>query len=48
MPVIMHRLSVRDRKILNVKHQPRNRKVNEEHLVIMVNYFSLKRSIFNK
>jgi hypothetical protein len=36
------------RKIRSVMHEPRNRKVNEIHLLIMVHCFSLKRSIFNK
>jgi hypothetical protein len=41
-------LSVSYRKICSVMHQLHSRKVSEKHLLIMVNCFSLKRSIFNK
>jgi hypothetical protein len=40
----MSPLSVSYRMIHCVMHQLRNRKVNEKHLVIMVDYFILKRS----
>jgi hypothetical protein len=45
--VILNLLPVSYRKICSVMHL-HNRKVNEKHLLIMVNCFSLKRSIFNK
>jgi len=44
----MNPLSVSYRMICGVTHQFRNRMVTEKHLLITVNYFSLKRSIFNK
>jgi hypothetical protein len=46
--VILNLLSVSYRKIRSVMHQLHNRKVSEKHLLIMVNCYSLKRSIFNK
>jgi hypothetical protein len=36
------------RKIRSVMHQLRSEKVYEKHLLIMVNYFSLKRSILGR
>jgi hypothetical protein len=46
--VILNLLSVSYRKIYSVMYQLHNRKVSVKHLLIMVNCFSLKRSIFNK
>jgi hypothetical protein len=46
--VILNLLSVSYRKICGVMHQHHDRKVSEKHLLIMVNCFNLKRSIFNK
>jgi hypothetical protein len=46
--VILNLISVSYRKIYSVMHQLHNRKVSEKHLLIMVNCFSLKISIFNK
>jgi len=46
--VIMKSLSVTFRKLCSVRHQIRNRKVEEKHLLITVNCFSLKKSVFNK
>jgi hypothetical protein len=46
--VILNLLSVSYRKVYSVKHQLHNRKVSEKHLLIMVNCFSSKSSIFNK
>jgi hypothetical protein len=46
--VILNLLSVSYRKICSVMHQLHSRKVSEKRLLIMVNCFSLKRSIFNK
>jgi hypothetical protein len=46
--VILNLVSVSYHKICSVMHQLHNKKVSEKHLLIMVNCFSLKRSIFNK
>jgi len=46
--VIMNQLTVSCRMMHSVMQLLRIRKINEKHLVIMVNYFSLKMSIFNK
>jgi hypothetical protein len=46
--VILNLHSVSYRKICSVMRQLHNRKVSEKHLLIMVNYFTSKRSIFNK
>jgi hypothetical protein len=46
--VILNLLSVNYRKICSVINQLHNRKVSEKRLLIMVNCFSLKRSVFNK
>jgi hypothetical protein len=46
--VILNPFSVSYRKICSVMHQLHSRKVSEKHLLIIVNCFSLKRSIFNK
>jgi hypothetical protein len=46
--VTLNLLSVSYCKICSVVHQLHNRKVSEKHLLITVNCFSLKRSIFNK
>jgi hypothetical protein len=46
--VILNLLSVSYRKICSVMHQLHNRKVSEKHLLMIVNCFTLKRSIFNK
>jgi hypothetical protein len=44
----MNPLSVSYRKTCSVMHQLRNRKANQKNLLIMVNCFSLRTSIFNK
>jgi len=46
--VITNPLPVSYHKICNVMYQLCNRTVNEKHLLIMVNCFSLNTSIFNK
>jgi len=46
--VLMNPLPVSYHKISNAMYQLCNRTVNEKHLLIMVNCFSLNRSIFNK
>jgi hypothetical protein len=46
--VIMNPLSVRCQKICHVMHHLLSRKVNEKHAFIMVNCFSLTRSVSNK
>jgi hypothetical protein len=37
-----------DRKSRSVTHQLQNRKFNDKHLLITINCFNLKRSVFNK
>jgi len=44
----MNPLEVSYHKIYSVVHQLHSGKVDEKHLLIVVNYFSLKRSIVNK
>jgi hypothetical protein len=46
--VILNLLSVSYRKICSVMHRLHYRKVSEKHILIMINCFSLKISIFNK
>jgi hypothetical protein len=46
--VMLNLLSVSYRKMYSVMHQLHNRKVSEKRLLITVNCFSLKISIFNK
>jgi len=46
--VIMNPPSVSYGKVCSATHQLRNWKANENQLFIMVNYFSMKKSIFKK
>jgi hypothetical protein len=46
--VIMNPLPLSYSKVRSVMYQLCNRTVNEKHLLIVVNCFSMKRSIFNK